>query len=95
MGEIKQLPLDYSLNTIIERIELLEKSHNGGGGNMEARIAKLESSVTHIEKDISIISSDISGIRKEMREDFRIGIGFTIAAILGLAGLIAKGFHWF
>jgi len=61
---------------------------------MEARIAKLEASVEHIQSDVKDIKSDIRDIKKEAREDFRVLFGSIIVAILGLAGLLAKGFHW-
>jgi hypothetical protein len=95
MGDLKQLPLDNSLNAITQRIDRLEREHDGGGGGMDARIAKLEASVTHIESDISMIWTAITGIQKNMREDFRVGVGITITVALGLAWLLAKGFHWF
>lgn len=36
---------------------------DGGGGNMEARVAKLESDVSYIQRDISEIKSDIREIK--------------------------------
>lgn len=51
---------------------------------MEARIARLEAHVEHIREDVSSIKVDI-----------RILLGMIIAATLGLAGLMAKGFGWF
>ena len=61
---------------------------------MEARIAKLEASVEHIQSDVKDIKLDIRDIKKDEREDFRILFGALIVVALGLAGLIAKGFHW-
>ncbi len=76
----------------------LERERDGGGcgcgGGMD-RIAKLEASVAHIESDIPMIWTAIIGIQKNMREDFRVGVGITITVALGLAWLLAKGFHWF
>lgn len=51
---------------------------------MEARIARLEAHIEHIREDVSSIKVDI-----------RILLGMIIAAALGLAGLMAKGFGWF
>jgi hypothetical protein len=67
----------------------------GGGFNMEARVAKLEASVEHIQRDTADIKSDIRTLRDNARTDFRILFGAIIAATLGLAGLMARGFHWF
>lgn len=37
---------------------------------------------------------DLHEISKDMRVDFRVLFGALIATALGLAGLMAKGFHW-
>ena len=70
----------------------------GGGppdnGDMEARIAKLESAVDYVKRDITDIKLDLRDIKKDAREDFRILAGMLIAVAIGLAGLMAKGFHW-
>ena len=70
----------------------------GGGGSMEARVAKLEASVEHIQIDISDIKIDLREIRKDLTSGFSsIRREFFLALIfvaLGLAGLLAKGFNW-
>lgn len=69
----------------------------GGGGDdgrMEARIARLEATIEHAQRDISDIKQDVREMRSSMRTDFLITWGGLIAGILGLAGLMAKGFHW-
>ena len=73
----------------------VDKSGGGGDdGGMEARIAKLEAAVEHIEKDIRDIKQDVREMRSDMRSDFRLQFGALITAALGLAGLMAHGFHW-
>ncbi|MCT8354054.1 hypothetical protein [Photorhabdus kayaii] len=67
---------------------------NGGGGDMEARVARLESDVEHIKKSIDEVKTDVREMRKDARSDFRLLFGAIIAVALGLAGLMAKGFHW-
>lgn len=77
-----------------------ENKKGSGGGDMtggqgiEARVARLESDVSHIQKDVTDIKSDLREIKRDMRDDFRITMGAMIAVALGLAGLMAKGFHW-
>lgn len=70
----------------------------GGGpphdGGMEARVAKLESAVEYIQRDIAEVKADLKDIKKDARTDFRVLFGAVIAVALGLAGLMAKGFHW-
>jgi hypothetical protein len=74
---------------------------NGSEPPMEARIAKLEAAVSHIEADIKDVKQDIrdmrvdiGSVRKEANTDFRILFGALIAASLGLAAIMAKGFGW-
>ncbi|EOD7312979.1 MULTISPECIES: hypothetical protein [Proteus] len=67
---------------------------DGGGGDMELRVAKLESDVEYIKRDISEIKDDIKDIKKDAKSDFRMLFGAIIAVALGLAGLMAKGFGW-
>ncbi|WP_254920941.1 hypothetical protein [Photorhabdus luminescens] len=67
---------------------------NSGGGDMESRVAKLESDVEHIKKSIDEVKADVREIKRDARLDFRLLFGAIIAVALGLAGLMAKGFHW-
>lgn len=69
----------------------------GGGPHdpgMEARVAKLEAHIEHIQSDITEIKSDVREIKRDARTDFRLLFGALIFVALGLAGLMAKGFHW-
>ncbi len=69
----------------------------GGGPHdpgMEARVAKLEAHVEHIRSDLNEIKLDLREIRRDARTDFRQLFGAIIIVALGLAGLMAKGFHW-
>jgi hypothetical protein len=69
----------------------------GGGPHdpgMEARVAKLEAHIEHIQSDINEIKSDVREIKRDARTDFRLLFGALIFVALGLAGLMAKGFHW-
>ncbi len=62
---------------------------------MEPRIAKLESAVEHIQRDLGDIKSDLRTLRDNARGDFRLVFGAIITVAIGMAGLMAKGFHWF
>ena len=57
---------------------------------IEARIARLESEAHYIQSDIAQIKTDV----RELRSDNKILLGMIIAASLGLAGIMAKGFGW-
>ncbi|HAT3794597.1 TPA: hypothetical protein I8624_002584 [Serratia marcescens] len=61
---------------------------------MQARVAKLESDVDHIKKAIDDVKADVREIKRDARTDFRLLFGALIFVALGLAGLMAKGFHW-
>ncbi|MNJ59909.1 hypothetical protein D3C77_556160 [compost metagenome] len=65
-----------------------------GGGDVEARVAKLETHVEYIRRDLDVIVEDLREHRKETRSDFRILFGALITTALGLAALMAKGFGW-
>lgn len=67
---------------------------NGGGGDMEARVAKLESDVEYIKRDIREIKEDLKDIKKDAKSDFRTLFAALITVALGLAGMMAKGFGW-
>ncbi|MDM8357505.1 hypothetical protein [Pandoraea communis] len=76
---------------------------SGGGpphdGDMETRVAKLEVTIEHIQRDVKELKDDVRALRQDISgirtTDFRITFGAIIAVALGLAGLMAKGFHWF
>ena len=61
---------------------------------MEARVAKLEAHAAHIQDDIKDMKADIRDLRKDLRDDFRILFSALIVVALGLATILAKGFHW-
>jgi hypothetical protein len=73
----------------------------GGGGDdggMEPRIAKLEAGQEFIQRDIKDLKDDVRAIRGDVNgirtTDFRLLFGAIIAVAVGLAGLMARGFHW-
>ncbi|HDC4469844.1 TPA: hypothetical protein O8U04_003616 [Enterobacter kobei] len=61
---------------------------------MQGRVAKLESDVEHIKNALKDIKDDIREIKRDARSDFRLLFGALITVALGLAALMAKGFHW-
>ncbi len=69
-------------------------SASDDNGGMEGRIAKLETAMEYVQRDLGEIKSDIRQIKDHARTDFRLLFGALITVALGLAGLMAKGFHW-
>jgi hypothetical protein len=83
---------DEALTNLVEKMG--GGSGDGGYGGLEARIAKVESSIEHIQRDLADIKTDVRELRKDANRDFRILFGAIIFVALGTAGLMARGFHW-
>ncbi|HBC7417585.1 TPA: hypothetical protein KEY88_000222 [Serratia marcescens] len=77
----------FSTNSSIDRME-------SDIEYIKRDISDLKGDVKDIRKDMGEIRKDMGDIRKDMEKDFRISIRALIAATLGLAGLMAKGFGW-
>ncbi|HBT4704298.1 TPA: hypothetical protein M4Z39_003371 [Klebsiella variicola] len=61
---------------------------------MESKLSRLESEVEHIKGTMRELGNDLKELRRDSRSDFRLLFGSLITVALGLAGLMAKGFHW-
>ena len=57
--------------------------------------AHIPSDIVKINADLRDIMVDVLEIRNQAREDFRVLFGALILSTMGLAALMAKGFHWF
>lgn len=73
----------------------------GGGGDntdMEPRIAVLEQIAKDTKATLDRIEKRFDArfdkVDERHERDFRLTMGALIGAVLGLAGLMAKGFHW-
>lgn len=69
--------------------------------DIEARVAVLEQIakdtkdiLTEMKQDIRGVRQEIKEVRQDQRSDFPLLFGAIIAVALGLAGLMARGFHW-
>lgn len=83
------------LETALQNFKRIDDTIGGGNnGGMEARVAKLEAHVEHIQTDIKDVKSDVRELRKTVDSDFKILAGMIITGVIGLAGLMAKGFGW-
>lgn len=69
-------------------------SGDGTFDGMEARLAKVEAALEHVGREMADVKTDVRSLRDQARTDFRITFTAIIAVALGLAGLMAKGFHW-
>ncbi|WP_024278602.1 hypothetical protein [Xanthobacter sp. 126] len=61
---------------------------------MEARVAKLEASSDHLVRSVDGLRIDVREAKCGAERDFRILFGAIVAVALGLAYMMAKGFHW-
>lgn len=87
------------LQQLAKDIQSLKENRGHGpstpeGGSMEPRVAKLEAAVEFIQRDISEVKTDLRDIGKKLDLHFYMNWGGLIAVALGLAALMAKGFHW-
>ena len=90
------------LQRVADNTDYPPRSSGGGGPTLEARVAKLEATIEHVQRDVAEIKvilrghdGKFDGLRDRMERDFRLLFGVIITVALGLAGLMAKGFHWF
>jgi hypothetical protein len=79
----------------------------GGGGSphdpgMEARVAVLEEIASATKQATADLRTEVretnrrmDALRDTVEVNFRIMFGALITTALGLAALMAKGFHWF
>jgi hypothetical protein len=61
---------------------------------MEARIAVLEEIAVSTRATLKDLRNDLRTVRARQEADFRILFAALIGVALGMAGLMAKGFHW-
>ncbi|CAB3799790.1 hypothetical protein [Pararobbsia alpina] len=87
---------DRPRSLVLSRLRRSPTGGDGGGngGGTETRIGKLGASVEHVQQDVSDLRQDVREIRSLMATDFRLTWAGLIAVALGLAGMMAKGFHW-
>ncbi len=76
-----------------------EKTLRRGGAKsyveeMEARIAVLEQIAQDTKTILVDMKQDIRDIRLDQKTDFRLLFGALITTTIGLACLMARGFHW-
>ena len=50
--------------------------------------------IEYVQRNIAEIKTELQIMRGNARSDFRLTFAALIAVALGLAGLLAKGFHW-
>ena len=93
-------PTEDALSAIQEAIDAPRlpfpgKSARRGAepNSLETRVAKLEAGI-ELQRYLAEIKTELQIIRANARDDLRLTFAALIAIALGLAWLLAKGFHW-
>jgi hypothetical protein len=60
----------------------------------EARVAKLRGVIEDVQRDIAEVKTELLILRSDIRSDLRWVVAVLLAVALGLAALLATGFHW-
>lgn len=82
-------------NGIETRVALLEMSIVNINQTLIRLEAKMDKQLDEIKDEIKDVRNDMKDIRRDMKTDFRWIMTIFGAAIIGLAGIMAHGFHWF
>jgi hypothetical protein len=61
---------------------------------LNVRVAKLEEKINGFDKRLDLVEKDLRELIKKVDGHFMILSGMIITVAIGLAGLLAKGFHW-
>ncbi|QZN97704.1 hypothetical protein [Symbiopectobacterium purcellii] len=81
-------------NVIVGDILRFGGGNSGGGEVIDTRVVRLASDSENIKSTLKYIKDDVREIKREARCDFRILFGVLIVLVLGLAGIMSKGFGW-
>ena len=60
----------------------------------ESGVAKLQGVIEDVQRDIAEIKTELLILRSDIRSDLRWVVAALLAVALGLAALLATGFHW-
>ena len=93
-------PTDKVLSAIQEAIDAPRLPFPDRSGRRAAEPAGLEARVTRLEtviefqRNLSEIRTELETMRTDARSAFRLILAVLMVIALGLAWLLAKGFHW-
>ena len=71
-------------------------SNSGSEPPMELieRVARVEEKISGLDKRLGLVEADLRELIKKVDSHFLVVGGMIVALGVGLAGLMAKGFHW-
>ncbi|MET0506379.1 MAG: hypothetical protein ABWZ85_13720 [Luteibacter sp.] len=82
------IPTEYPpMENRLNRLELT-------AAGIDNRLLRVEVTVGHIKEDVRDLRIEVRSVRDQARVDFRLLFGALVSVALGMAALMAKGFHW-
>jgi hypothetical protein len=79
------------MDTRLTRLEVTVDHIQGDLRDLRSDLRDLRSEVRHFQSEVR---TDLRVVRDQSRLDFRLLFGALISVALGMAALMAKGFHW-
>lgn len=84
----EDIPTEYpAMENRLNRLELT-------AAQIDNRLVRVEVTAEHVKEDLRDLRVEVRGVRDQARVDFRLLFGALISLALGMAALLAKGFHW-
>lgn len=66
--------------------------------SLDSRVARIESDISYLKRDVAELKADVKDMRnidiKDIRKEMNRNLFYLLGALVGLAGVMAKGFHW-
>nr|WP_314872127.1 hypothetical protein [uncultured Pseudomonas sp.] len=83
---VRYLKKEFEAHPAPDKPKTTEYGGNGGGSDLEARVARLETHVEYIRRDLDVMSADLKEVRTDLtsikrRMAYLGGAGFVVAAI--------------
>lgn len=66
-----------------------------GGMELSERVVRVEEKLSGVDKRLELVEKDLRSLSSKVDSHFLVLAGMIIALGVGMAGLMAKGFHWF
>jgi hypothetical protein len=63
--------------------------------DISERVIRLEEKLSGVDKRLELVEKDLRSLSSKVDSHFLVLAGMIIGLGVGLAGLMAKGFHWF
>jgi hypothetical protein len=100
---LAQSPPRTSLHQPAPQVEVIDRhGPPAQHSTLPIKVAVLETNVDRLQIEMNELKTEFREFRKEMRaeimairtHDFRLLFGAIITVAIGVAALMAKGFHW-